>query len=108
VLSILRTALGLQQSPPNQILIGLSLFLSLFVMAPTLDRVNANAIAPYSAGHQRTQAIGAAGMEFHAFMVRQTRERDLRCSPTWPRRRAIPPAATFRSRSCCPPLSPAS
>ena len=48
VLSILRTALGLQQSPPNQILIGLSLFLSLFVMAPTLDKVNANAIQPYS------------------------------------------------------------
>lgn len=78
VLSILRTALGLQQSPPNQILIGLSLFLSLFVMAPTLDRVNANAIQPYAAGTLGAeQAIGAAGMEFHAFMVRQTRERDL-------------------------------
>ncbi|NMN02994.1 flagellar biosynthetic protein FliP [Novosphingobium sp. SG919] len=78
VLSILRTALGLQQSPPNQILIGLSLFLSLFVMAPTLDRVNAIAIQPYSAGQiNAEQAIGAAGMEFHAFMVHQTRERDL-------------------------------
>ncbi|WP_374526879.1 flagellar type III secretion system pore protein FliP [Novosphingobium sp.] len=78
VLSILRQAMGLQQSPPNQVLIGLSLFLSLFVMAPTLDRVNANAIAPYSAGAiNAEQAIAAGGREFHAFMIHQTRERDL-------------------------------
>ena len=78
VLSILRQALGLQQSPPNQVLIGLSLFLSLFIMAPTLERVNAGAIAPYSAGTiNAEQAIGAGGQEFHAFMIRQTREKDL-------------------------------
>ena len=78
VLSILRQAIGLQQSPPNQVLIGLSLFLSLFVMAPTLDKVNANAIAPYSAGTVNAeQAIQAGGKEFHAFMIRQTREHDL-------------------------------
>jgi flagellar biosynthetic protein FliP len=50
VLSILRQALGLQQSPPNQVLIGLALFLSLFVMAPTLDKVNTQAIAPIRPG----------------------------------------------------------
>ena len=78
VLSILRHALGLQQSPPNQVLIGLSLFLSLFVMAPTLEQVNAKAIAPYSAGTVNAeQAIAAAGNEFHAFMIRQTRKQDL-------------------------------
>ena len=78
VLSILRQALGLQQSPPNQVLIGLSLFLSLFVMAPTLDKVNASAIAPYSAGTiNAEQAIANAGQEFHGFMIRQTREKDL-------------------------------
>lgn len=78
VLSILRQALGLQQSPPNQVLVGLSLFLSLFVMAPTLDRVNAVAIAPYSAGTiNGEQAISSAGTEFHAFMLRQTRKHDL-------------------------------
>ncbi len=49
VLAILRQALGLQQSPPNQVLIGLSLFLSLFVMAPTIEQVNTRAIAPYAA-----------------------------------------------------------
>lgn len=78
VLAILRQALGLQQSPPNQVLIGLSLFLSLFVMAPTLERVNQTAIAPYSAGQiNAEQAISAAGDQFHAFMVRQTRKHDL-------------------------------
>ena len=78
VLAILRQALGLQQSPPNQVLIGLSLFLSLFVMAPTLERVNEAAIAPYAAGQVNAEeAIELAGDEFHAFMIRQTRERDL-------------------------------
>ncbi len=78
VLSILRQALGLQQSPPNQVLIGLSLFLSLFIMAPTLDRVNTAAIEPYAAGtFGAEQAIEATGAEFHKFMIRQTRTADL-------------------------------
>lgn len=78
VLAILRQALGLQQSPPNQVLVGLSLFLSLFVMAPTLEQVNDVAIAPYSAGEiNAEQAISAAADPFHAFMIRQTRETDL-------------------------------
>ncbi|MEL7729644.1 flagellar type III secretion system pore protein FliP [Citromicrobium bathyomarinum] len=78
VLAILRQALGLQQSPPNQVLIGIALFLSLFIMAPTLDRVNTAAIEPYSAGEINAEvAIERAGGEFHAFMIRQTRENDL-------------------------------
>ena len=78
VLAILRQALGLQQSPPNQVLIGISLFLSLFIMAPTLDRVNTAAIEPYSAGQINAEvAIERAGGEFHKFMIRQTRENDL-------------------------------
>ncbi|MCX7284983.1 MAG: flagellar type III secretion system pore protein FliP [Novosphingobium sp.] len=79
VLSILRQAMGLQQSPPNQVLIGLSLFLSLFVMGPTLDKVNANAIRPYASGQiGAEQAFVAGGQQFHRFMIRQTRETDLR------------------------------
>jgi flagellar biosynthesis protein FliP len=79
VLAILRQALGLQQSPPNQVLIGISLFLSLFIMAPTLERVNEAAIAPYSAGEIGAEvAIERGGDQFHAFMIRQTREYDLR------------------------------
>ncbi len=78
VLAILRQALGLQQSPPNQVLIGLALFLSLFIMAPTLEQVNANAIEPYAADQiSAEQAIAATGDQFHAFMIRQTREADL-------------------------------
>ncbi|MEM6908835.1 MAG: flagellar type III secretion system pore protein FliP [Pseudomonadota bacterium] len=78
VLSILRQALGLQGSPPTQVLVGLSLFLSLFVMAPTLDQVNAAAIEPYAAGSlDADAAIASAGEAFHAFMLRQTREANL-------------------------------
>jgi len=78
VLSILRQALGMQQSPPNQVLVGLSLFLSLFVMGPTLTQVNELAIAPYAAGTMSADdAISAAGTQFHHFMAGQTREANL-------------------------------
>lgn len=78
VLSILRQALGLQGSPPTQVLVGLSLFLSLFVMAPTIDAVNATAVEPYSAGTLSADAaIAAAGEAFHTFMLAQTREANL-------------------------------
>ncbi|MEP3422219.1 MAG: flagellar type III secretion system pore protein FliP [Erythrobacter sp.] len=78
VLSILRQALGLQGSPPTQVLVGLSLFLSLFVMAPTLDAVNVLAIEPYSTGVMSADAaIASAGDAFHAFMLAQTREANL-------------------------------
>ena len=50
VLSILRQALGLQQTPPNQVLVGLALFLSMFVMRPSLEQINANAFKPYGDG----------------------------------------------------------
>jgi flagellar biosynthetic protein FliP len=79
VLSILRQALGLQQTPPNQVLIGLSLFLSLFVMAPTIDQMNTQAIQPYSAGQiGGTEMIQRAGQPLHAFMIKQTRMKDLK------------------------------
>jgi flagellar biosynthetic protein FliP len=78
VLSLLRQALGLQQTPPNQVLIGLSLFLSLFVMAPTINQINTQAIQPYSAGQiQGTEMISRAGAPLHAFMIKQTRVKDL-------------------------------
>ena len=79
VLSILRQALGLQQTPPNQVLIGLSLFLSLFVMAPTLNQINTQAIQPYAAGQiGGTEMIAKAGEPLHAFMIKQTRMKDLK------------------------------
>ncbi len=78
VLAILRQAMGLQQTPPNQVLIGLSLFLSLFIMAPTINQMNAQAIQPYAAGRiAGTEMIQAAGAPLHAFMEKQTRKKDL-------------------------------
>ncbi len=78
VLSILRQALGLQQTPPNQVLIGLSLFLSFFVMAPTINQINTQAIQPYANGQLAgTQMITTAGVPLHNFMVKQTRIKDV-------------------------------
>ena len=78
VLAILRQAMGLQQTPPNQVLIGLSLFLSLFIMAPTIQQMNTQAIQPYAAGQiAGTQMIQSAGAPLHAFMTKQTRKKDL-------------------------------
>ena len=78
VLAMVRQALGLQQTPPNQVLIGLALFLSLFVMAPTINQMNTQAIQPYAAGRiAGTQMIQAAGTPLHAFMAKQTRIKDV-------------------------------
>ena len=78
VLSLLRQALGLQQTPPNQVLIGLSLFLSLFVMAPTIERINKTAIEPYAAGQiGATEMIKNGAVPLHAFMMHQTRKQDI-------------------------------
>ena len=78
VLAILRQALGLQQTPPNQVLVGLSLFLSFFIMAPAITQINETAIQPYAAGRLAgTQMIQTAGAPLHAFMAKQTRLKDL-------------------------------
>jgi flagellar biosynthesis protein FliP len=78
VLSILRQALGLQQTPPNQVLVGLSLFLSIFIMQPVLTQVNANAIGPYGKEEiSLEEAISRSGTAFHGFMMMQTRKSDL-------------------------------
>ncbi|MFT7401224.1 MAG: flagellar biosynthetic protein FliP [Hydrogenophaga sp.] len=77
VLSLLRQALGTQSSPPNQVIVGLSLFLTLFVMGPTLDKVYQDAYAPYSAnqiGFEEALARGEAPMR--AFMLKQMRQSD--------------------------------
>lgn len=79
VLSILRQALGLQQTPPNQVLVGLALFLSLFIMRPVIDEVNTTAYAPYDRGEISAEvAVERSGAVLHRFMMAQTRERDLK------------------------------
>lgn len=79
VLSILRQALGLQQTPPNQVLVGLALFLSLFVMRPVIDQINEIAYTPYGDGTITIEeAVSRSGDVLHGFMIRQTRENDLK------------------------------
>lgn len=78
VLSFVRNALGTQQLPPNQVLVGLSLFLSFFIMAPTWNEINTNAIQPYMQKQiTQTQAIDKAEEPLRMFMFKQTREKDL-------------------------------
>jgi flagellar biosynthesis protein FliP len=78
VLSILRQALGLQQTPPNQVLVGLSLFLSLFIMQPVLSEINRNALDPYGKDEITIEvAIERSGSALHGFMMKQTRKSDL-------------------------------
>lgn len=78
VFSILRQALGLQQSPSNQILIGLALFLTLFIMQPVLNKVNEDALQPYINQQISAQdALAKTAAPFHAFMIAQTRESDI-------------------------------
>jgi flagellar biosynthetic protein FliP len=77
VLSLLRQALGTQSAPPNQVIVGLSLFLTLFVMGPTLDRVYRDAYVPYTANSiSFEQAMDKAQGPIREFMLKQTRQSD--------------------------------
>lgn len=78
VLGLLRQALGTGQTPTNQVLIGLSLFLTFFVMSPVLERVYTDAAQPYMAGELAMEpALKAAATPLRSFMLAQTRENDL-------------------------------
>lgn len=78
VLSFVRQALGTQMQPPNQVIIGLSLFLTFFVMSPVLTEVNDVALKPYLAGEmEQDVAIDKALLPMKEFMAKNTREQDL-------------------------------
>jgi flagellar biosynthetic protein FliP len=78
VLAILRQALGTPQTPPNQVLIGLALFLTLFVMSPVMTRAYDDAVLPYMAGEQDAlSAARTALVPLREFMLDQVRENDL-------------------------------
>jgi flagellar biosynthetic protein FliP len=78
VLSLMRQALGLQATPPNQVIVGLSLFLTLFTMGPTLDRIYQDAYRPYSEQKMSLEtALDKGSDPLRTFMLRQTRESDL-------------------------------
>jgi len=78
VLSMLRHAIGLNETPPNMVVITLALFLTLFSMQPVLEKINTNAVAPYTEGKASlTTALNNGKEPIKEFMVRQTREADL-------------------------------
>lgn len=78
VLGFVRTSLGTQQTPPNQVLIGLALFLTLFVMAPTFSTMNDVALQPYLKGEMtQVEALDKAQEPMKKFMFSHTREKDL-------------------------------
>jgi flagellar biosynthesis protein FliP len=78
VFSFLKTGLGTQGAPPNQVLVGLALFMTLFVMAPTAGRVHEVALKPYFAGQiDESAALTAATPPLRDFLLKRTREADL-------------------------------
>jgi flagellar biosynthesis protein FliP len=78
VLGFVRTAIGVPMAPSNQIIVGLSLFLTFFLMGPVIDRVNVEAVQPYMSGQLTSaQAFDKASVPLRDFMLKQTRTRDL-------------------------------
>lgn len=78
VMAILRQAFGLQQTPSNQVVVGLTLFLTLFIMTPVYNKINETAIQPYLADKMTSvEAIDVAKVPLRAFMLEQTRLKDL-------------------------------
>jgi flagellar biosynthetic protein FliP len=78
VLSLLRQALGTQTAPPNQVMVGLALFLTLFVMGPTFDRIYTEAYVPLQENRiQMGEAMDKGAVPLKAFMLKQTRQADL-------------------------------
>ena len=78
VLSFLRNALGTQQMPPNQVLIGFALFLTFLIMSPVFSEINKNAMQPFFKGKlSQAKALDTAQQPIRKFMLKQTREKDL-------------------------------
>jgi len=78
VLSFVRSALSMQSTPSNQVIIGLSLFLTMFIMAPTWERIDAEALTPYREKQITSEeALNRASLPIRAFMLKQTRPKDV-------------------------------
>jgi flagellar biosynthetic protein FliP len=79
VLSFLRNALGTQQMPPNQVIIGLALFLTFFIMSPVFSQISKDSLDPYFAKEiSLDDAVEAGKQPIHSFLIKQTREKDIR------------------------------
>jgi len=79
VFGFLRSAIGTQQSPPNQVMIGLAIFMTIFIMTPTFNTINNNAVKPYLANTiTQDKAMDEGSKPLREFMLRQTRQKDLK------------------------------
>ena len=106
VLSFLRTALGTQQTPPNQVLISLALFLTLFVMEPTLEHAYDDGIQPLIEGKiDEAEAFERASAPLRAFMSAHVRDQDLALfddlAGAQPRQRRPAPTVAWKRRCGC-------
>jgi flagellar biosynthetic protein FliP len=105
VLSLLRQAIGTQSAPPNQVLVGLALFLTLFVMGPVFDKIYTDAYLPYQENRISMQQAMDKGVDpLKTFMLKQTRQADLALFAKMSR---TPARKTCRCASSCRPSSPA-
>jgi flagellar biosynthesis protein FliP len=78
ILSFLRSALGTQQTPPNAVLVGLALFLTMFIMYPVWQQTDQQAVKPYLAGTMKyDQAVAKGAVPLRTFLLKQTRDKDL-------------------------------
>ncbi len=78
VMDFIKRALSLQQMPPNQVIVGFSIFLTFFIMAPTFTKINDDALQPYLKGKINNEAFFEKGLDpLRTFMFRQTREKDI-------------------------------
>jgi flagellar biosynthesis protein FliP len=103
VLSFLRTAIGLQQTPPNSVLVGLALFLTLFVMSPTLEAVYRDGLEPLLAEEiDESEALTRAAVPVSAFMLRQVRPADVALFAEIARLEPVPPVAETPFRVLLP------
>ena len=96
VLSFLRNALGLQQTPPNQVLIGVSLFLTLFIMSPVVSKINTDAYQPYKAEKiTQEEFLKKASVPMKEFMLKNTRKEDLNLFVNLAKQDSSTPAANM-------------
>ena len=103
VLSFLRTAIGLQQTPPNSVLVGLALFLTLFVMSPTLEAVYRDGLEPLLAEEiDESEALTRAAVPVRGFMLRQVRPADVALFAEIARLEPVPPVAETPFRVLLP------
>jgi len=109
VMSLLRQALGTGQTPPNQVLVGLALFLTFFIMSPILGEVYNNALVPYlNNGLSFNDALAAAEAPIRTFMLNQTRREEIGAFLQIAGRGELVIRRRFRSRRWCRPSSPPS